>query len=149
MESLSAAGQDRAGEEVGTTPVSIAEPAGLSAARRWERQIDTAVVVTLAVASLLAAWAGYQAGLWSGKKTEHITAAEAKQIDATRATTIGYQLMQIDIAMELNWLRAAREGNTELASFYESRFSPQLAEAFAAWIATDPRKTQTRRTIRS
>ena len=68
---------------------------------RWERKIDTAVVIALAVASLLAAWGGYQAGLWSSVKTTAITEAETKQIEATRATTIGYQEMQIDIAIAM------------------------------------------------
>ncbi len=110
----------------------------LTAEDRWERKIDTAVVITLAVASLLAAWGGYQAGIWSSEKTTAITEAEIKQIDATRATTVGYQEMQIDIAMELNWLRAMHDKNTDLAAFYESRFSPHLARAFDAWQATDP-----------
>ena len=105
---------------------------------RWERKIDTAVVIVLAVASLLAAWGGYQAGLWSSEKTTAITEAETKQIEATRATTIGYQEMQIDIAMELNWLRAMLADDTDLAAFYESRFSPHLTSAFAVWLATDP-----------
>lgn len=110
----------------------------LTAEDRWGRKIDTAVVIVLAVASLLAAWGGYQAGIWSSEKTTAITDAEIKQIDATRATTVGYQEMQIDIAMELNWLRAIQDEDTELAAFYESRFSPHLATAFDAWQATDP-----------
>ncbi|MGH2615121.1 MAG: hypothetical protein ACRDJC_07775 [Thermomicrobiales bacterium] len=129
---------DRAGTDALTAAAGGTVDDVASATRRWERKIDTAVVVILAIASLLAAWGGYQAGLWSGKKSTFVTAAEAKQIEATRATTIGYQLMQIDIAMELNWLRASRENNSDLAEFYESRFSPHLTRAFAAWLATDP-----------
>ena len=104
----------------------------LTAEERWERKIDTAVVVILAVASLLAAWGGHQAGLWNSEQSEVIAEAETKQIDATRATMIGYQVMQIDIAVFLNWLNAYKEGNTTLATFYEDRFSDQFQPAFAA-----------------
>ena len=126
-------------EETAASPTSgVPSASTLTADARWERKIDTAVVVILAIASLLAAWGGYQAGLWSSEKTTAITDAETKQIEATRATTIGYQEMQIDIAMELIWLRAMHEGDADLAAFYESRFSPHLTTAFAAWLATDP-----------
>jgi len=46
--------------------------------------------------------------------------------------------MQIDISLFSNWLNAFKSGNTELATFYEDRFSPQLHAAFDAWMATDP-----------
>ncbi len=117
----------------GTAPIATR----LTREERWDRKIDTAIVVLLAVASLLAAWGGYQAGLWSREKTTAITHAETRQIEATRATTIGYQVMQIDIATFMNWLNAFKEGNTALADFYEARFSDQLRPAFAAWMAAD------------
>lgn len=86
----------------------------------------------------MAAWSGYQAGLWSGEKTSAITRAEAQQIDATRATTTGNQDLQIDIALFLGWLNAFKTGNEALATFYEARFTPTLKPAFAAWQETDP-----------
>ncbi|MCC7025038.1 MAG: hypothetical protein IT338_19560 [Thermomicrobiales bacterium] len=123
------------GDDAATLP---AEALAAASAQRWDRKVDTAIVLLLAVASLLAAWGGYQAGLWSEKKSGQIIAAEASQIEATRATTIGYQVMQIDIAVFLNWLNADKGGNAALATFYQDRFSPQLQAAFAAWMATDP-----------
>jgi hypothetical protein len=117
-------------------PAAAAE--SQASTQRWERSVDTAIVIILAVASLLAAWGGYQSSLWSGEQTASITRAEEKQIQATRATTIGYQVMQIDIALFLNWLNAFKDNKTALADFYVERFSPQLQPAFAAWMATDP-----------
>jgi hypothetical protein len=65
------------------TAPTLAEPATtLDPVERWNRKIDTAIVVLLAAASLMAAWGGYQASLWSGKKTSFITTAEQQQIDA-------------------------------------------------------------------
>lgn len=117
------------------------EPKRLTPAERWNRKIDTAVVVVLALASLLTAWGGYQAGLWGGEQSDFVTDAEERQIDATRATTIGYQIMQFDIATFLNWLNATKGNNPTLATFYADRFSPQLRPAFDAWMATDPLDT--------
>lgn len=125
-------------EEGAARPAPEKKSEGLSSAQRWDRKADTAIVVILAVASLLAAWGGYQAGIWSGKKTELVTTAEARQIDATRSTTIGYQVMQIDIAMFMNWLEAYKLNNASLAAFYEERFHTQFQPAFEAWLATDP-----------
>ena len=120
---------------------AIANADDLETAQRWDRRVDTAIVVILAMASLLAAWAGYQAGLWSGEKTSAIILAESKLIDGTRANSIGYQVMQIDIDLFSNWLNAFKSENTELATFYEERFTPQLQHAFDAWMATDPLET--------
>jgi hypothetical protein len=106
--------------------------------QRWDRQVDTAVVIVLALASLLAAWGGYQATLWSGDQSSAVAAAEQNQIDATRAATTGYQLRQIDATVFVNWLNASVEGNADLAELYETRFSDRLRPAFDAWMATDP-----------
>lgn len=103
-----------------------------------EHRVDIFIVVLLAVSSLLAAWAGHQAGLWSGRQGRLVASAEANQFDATRLTTVGYQAMQIDLSLFLDWLRAYRENDRDLASFYEDRFSPRLAPAFTAWLATNP-----------
>lgn len=125
------------GVEAGTDAApSVARPQ--DRVQRWDRSMDTAIVVILAAASLLAAWGGYQSTLWSGEQSSYVTKAEEKQIEATRATTIGYQVKQIDISLFLNWLNAFKDNKTVLADFYVQRFSPQFQPAFAAWMATDP-----------
>lgn len=122
-----------------TDPAASDTPgAGGWSSRRWAQVIDTVVVVVLALASMLAAWAGYQAGNWNQAQTEATIRAERIQIDATRATTTGYLMMQIDLALFINWLNAYQAENQDLARFYVERFSPQLETAFAAWVATDP-----------
>jgi hypothetical protein len=104
----------------------------------WERRVDFVIVVLLAVASLVAAWAGHQAVLWSDKQAAFITDAETQQIEATRLTTIGYEMMHIDVTLFLAWLNADRQDNASLAAFYQDRFTPSLSTAFTAWLATDP-----------
>ncbi len=105
---------------------------------RWQRRIDLAIVVVLAVASLLAAWSGHQTSLWSGEQSAFITEAERNQAESTRASIVGNQMMQIDIALFLDWLLAYQSGNAALADFYEERFPAHLRTAFDAWVASDP-----------
>ena len=103
----------------------------------WARSLDVFVVVLLAVSSLLAAWAGHQSALWNGAASDAVTRASASQFDATRLTGAGYQLQQVDVALFLDWLTASREGDRELARFYEDRFPATLRSAFDAWQAAD------------
>lgn len=109
-----------------------------AAFRRWLRRVDVVIVVLLGAASFLAAWAGYQAGVWAGKKNDTTLMAEEFRSSAARASIIGYQERQVDIALFLGWLEAHSRGDTRLAGVYEARFTNQLRPAFAAWIATDP-----------
>ena len=71
-----------------TTPHTVNAAEELDPAQRCERRVDTAIAVIFAVAPLLAAWAGYQAGLRSGEKTISTILAEGQQIEATRANAI-------------------------------------------------------------
>jgi hypothetical protein len=106
---------------------------------RRERWIDLITVTLLAAASVLAAWSGYQSALWSGVQAASYSEAGARRVESVRASTTGYQLMQVDIALYLHWLNAFLTDNTELAAIIQERFSPRLAPAFDAWITTEPR----------
>ena len=110
-----------------------------SAVSRRDRWIDWITVVLLAAASVLAAWSGYQSALWGGLQAAAYSQAGSSRVESVRASTVGYQLQQIDIALYLQWLNAFLTGNSELAKILEERFSPRLAPAFDAWIATEPR----------
>ena len=100
--------------------------------------LDTLLVTLLAVSSLLAAWSGYQATLWNNAQATASSEAAHRRLESTRASNIGYQNMQIDLSVAMNWLNAYAGGDTELADFYSNRFSERLAPAFAAWLAHDP-----------
>ena len=109
-----------------------------AAIRRWSRRVDIAIVVLLGAASFLAAWAGYQAGLWAGRQNDATLRAEEFRSAASRASIIGFQERQVDIALFIGWLEAYNRGDTRLTRIYEARFTRQLQPAFAAWMATDP-----------
>ncbi len=106
---------------------------------REDRWSDWAIVILLATASVLAAWCGYQSALWGGVQIAAYSRAGAIRVESVRASTTGNQLQQIDIALFLDWLNAYTTENNELAQFIEGRFSPRLAPAFDAWVATSPR----------
>ena len=110
---------------------------GESDAKR-ERWIEAISVALLAIASLTAAWCGYQATLWSGQQAAHYTEAGARRVESLRATGVAERATQVDIELVIQWIDAYQGGNQELADFYESRFTPALQPAFDAWIATDP-----------
>jgi hypothetical protein len=105
---------------------------------RRERWVEGVSVALLAIASLTAAWCGYQATLWSGEQSAHYTEAGARRVESVRANGIADRATQIDISLLMEWIDADQGGNQELADFYESRFTPVLRPAFDAWIATDP-----------
>jgi hypothetical protein len=90
MESIQASEQSEAAIE---TAHSLAETASPDAEgrRRVERRIDLGIIVLLSAASLLAAWAGHQAGLWSSKESKFVATAETNQVMAVRLTTTGYK----------------------------------------------------------
>jgi hypothetical protein len=121
-----------------TAPHAADSGNGPASARQWVRRLDVATVVLLSVSSLFTAWAGHQSGLWNAESANFVSQAETRQVEATRLTTIGYQIMQIDVALFLEWLRANQENDAALAAFYEDRFTAHLKSAFEAWMATDP-----------
>ncbi len=105
---------------------------------RRERWLEIVKVALLAIASLAAAWCGYQSTLWSGEQATHYTEAGARRVESVRANGLAMQMTQLDVAMFMQWVDATERGEEELADIYESRFSDVLQPAFEAWIALDP-----------
>ena len=108
------------------------------ALRRWNRRTDILIVVLLGLASVLATWAGYQAGQWSNLKTDSAVIVDDLQQAADRSMILGYQDRQVDIALFMAWLEADLRQESTIAEFYEARFVDHFRPAFEAWLATDP-----------
>jgi hypothetical protein len=105
---------------------------------KWEPLAEIIATIVLAVATLAAAWSGYQSARWGGVQSINYTQAGALRTESLRASTKAGQLIQIDISLFTNWINAYASDNELLMKFYEKRFSPELSVAFDAWIATDP-----------
>ncbi|RIK33097.1 MAG: hypothetical protein DCC57_25365, partial [Chloroflexi bacterium] len=100
--------------------------------------MDIVSAIVLAIASLMAAWNGYEATRWNGRQSEATNQMLAAQVAATRAGNTGEQRQLIDIFAFSSWLNAMLVGDQETADFYQSHFRAEFGQIFDAWLATDP-----------
>jgi hypothetical protein len=103
-----------------------------------EYWIEIPSVVILSVASLAAAWGGYQAAGWSGEQTRLYSQASDARIDSMKNTLVAQQLALLDLEKFNLYAIAVAEGNTALADFQARQFRGEFQPAFDAWIALDP-----------
>ncbi|MDQ2655005.1 MAG: hypothetical protein M3Z20_18390 [Chloroflexota bacterium] len=122
----------------GETTLVVSDVEQAASLRRWKRRADILIVVLLGLASVLATWAGYQAGQWSYLKAESAVIVEDLQQAADRSMVLGYQDRQVDIALFMAWLEASLRDERTIAEFYEARFVDHFRPAFEAWLATEP-----------
>jgi hypothetical protein len=106
---------------------------------RFDRRLELATTVLLAVAAVATAWAAYQSARWHGQQAEAQSASVAARVESTRAANVANRQGQIDVALFTQWVDAYARDETELAGFYRKRFRPEFKPAFAAWVATRPR----------
>jgi hypothetical protein len=106
---------------------------------RFERRLELATTVLLAVAAVATAWAAYQSARWHGQQAEAQSASVAARVESTRAANVANRQAQIDVALFTQWVDAYARDEAELAGFYRKRFRPEFQPAFAAWVATRPR----------
>lgn len=100
--------------------------------------LEMVAVLLLSIASLGAAWAGYQASRWGGEQTHYYSQAAEVRVESTRASTIGYTMALGDLTVFNAWVEAIAEEDQDLADFHRRRFSPELETAVNAWLALDP-----------
>jgi hypothetical protein len=84
------------------------------------------------------AWSGYQAAKWdalSAKK--YALMAHTTTLSQAKQTMAGQDRLY-DIVTFDGWVAAREAGNNKLATYYERRFRPEYAAAFAAWYKLDP-----------
>ncbi len=103
--------------------------------RRWSELWET---VVLAIATMITAWAGYEAGKWNGIQTSLNREATILSIDSARLTAEAQQLVLVDIGLFSDWINAIGNDNTRLADFYYARFRDEFRPAFDAWLETRP-----------
>jgi hypothetical protein len=60
------------------------------------------------------------------------------RIEASTQTGSANSRTIVDINLFTSWVEATARDDSRVAGFYERRFTPQLATAFDAWVATDP-----------
>jgi hypothetical protein len=104
----------------------------------WDQGFELLCVVIMALASLAAAWSGYQASNWSGAATVDQTRGASLRLDANRAAMDADIQVVEDMSMFDYWTTAYITNDTAMADFYRARFSPELEAATTEWLATDP-----------
>jgi hypothetical protein len=108
-----------------------------AAARRADR-MELAAAVILATATVLAAWAAYQATRWSGVQASAYNLGVTKRTDAAQATSVFAAETLIDIQVWLSWLQQVADQDEEAATFLEERMPDTFKPAFDAWLAQVP-----------
>lgn len=132
---------DSAADLVATPGPHAAAAADARARRRartavWMRgPMELLTAVVLAVAGLLAAWAGFQAGLWDGEQAALYAKAGGARIEAARAQGQAAQRMQIDVQMFSAWLDAAARRKPVIQAYYSDNFRHEFRPVFDAWLA--------------
>lgn len=107
---------------------------------RFDRLVEFAAAIVLALATVATAWAGYQAALWGGDQTQHMAAASAANIRAAQASNAALQTASLHANLFVAWVTALSGEEQELADFLYARFPTELRVAADAWIATKPRQ---------
>ncbi len=128
------------------------DPSGMFGA---SDRIELIATIALAIATVLTAWSAFQAGKWGGTQAINFSEAGAARTESTRADTRGGQLVQIDVAMYIDWVTALSEemkaGEVVLVTgadytptdgtvsgFLYKRFRDEFLPAVDAWLATGP-----------
>jgi hypothetical protein len=118
-------------------------------------RVELVATIAIAIATILTAWSAFQAGKWGGTQAINFSEAGAARTESTRADTAAGQLIQIDVAMYLDWVTALVEESRAgiippidnngldpvpgtLSGFIAQRFRPEFVPAVEAWLATNP-----------
>jgi hypothetical protein len=97
--------------------------------------VEAAVLATVAVAT---AWSGYQASKWDALSAQYYNLASRTTMMSQEKATLAGQDRLYDITTFDAWAGAKVDHRDKLAAFYQRRFRPEYAAAFAAWWKLDP-----------
>jgi hypothetical protein len=102
---------------------------------RWMEVAEAVVLATVAVAT---AWSGYQAAKWDALSAQYYNLASRTTVLSEEKATLAGQDRLYDITTFDAWASAKVGRRVRLAGFYQRRFRPEYATAFAAWWKLDP-----------
>src|SRR3954471_22233687 len=92
-------------------PHELSEPHEEHEVEGRERVLEFVAVLPLSLTTLLTAWSGYQAALWSGEQSKLYATASATRIRAQQQSTLAGQLRIDDLLYFNGWLDAKETGN--------------------------------------
>lgn len=102
---------------------------------RWTRATEILSVFLLSVIAVLTAWCGFQSSKWGGEMSIAFSQASSARIQAANAEGEARSARSFDLTVYASYIEAVGAGNEELADYTRSRFTPEFAVAFDAWVA--------------
>jgi hypothetical protein len=105
---------------------------------RWEKALEIAEIAVLAIVAIATSYSGFQGTKWGGEQARLYGLASTTRFEADAASTLGGQQLVADASFFTAWLQAHAAGDAKLESMLVQRFTPEYADAFQQWLATDP-----------
>lgn len=100
--------------------------------------VEILEAVILGVVALSTALSGYQAALFDGESAREYAASSRLRSEAVEKHLEANQIAAYDAGTLNLWLQAAVEGDEDLQTDLEKRFTKHYKEAFEQWVALDP-----------
>jgi hypothetical protein len=113
-----------------------------SPAESRTKWVEIAEAIVLAIVATSTAWSGYQAAKWDALSAQNYNLASRTTVLSQEKATLAGQDRLYDITTFNGWVFAKSSGNERLAAYFQRRFRPEYATAFAAWQAFDPFNNQ-------
>jgi len=104
-------------------------------AMRW---VAIGEAVLLAIVAVMAAWSGYSSAKWGTESRLLLAQASTARTEASTAQLEADEQRAFDRAAFSIWFTAYVAGDAQALAIAESVFTPQMAAAMDAWIASDP-----------
>jgi hypothetical protein len=105
-------------------------------AKSWSTWIDLVLVTIMSIASLAAAWCGYQATNWSSQQSDLNSQANTVRMEEIRVSSSANAQLAVEVVLFNGW--ADVRNDPALMEFYRNRMLPETQAALDAWIATSP-----------
>jgi hypothetical protein len=107
---------------------------------RFDRSdwIELAATVLLSLATIVAAWSGYQSTRWGGEQAANFNSAGAKRVAATQYQNQHAAQLQIDVITWIAYLEQVQAGSESGQSFLRQRFRKEFRPAFDQWTSQAP-----------
>lgn len=104
----------------------------------WQRRLEIAAAILLAVTTVATAWSAYQASRWGGLMSIRFNEAGAARTQESQQRSRANSLTTIDVTVFVQYAEAISEDNAALSAFLYERFRPEMKAAVDAWLATEP-----------
>ena len=104
----------------------------------WDQGFELLCVIVMALASLTAAWSGFQASSWSSSASVDQTHSSELRTTAVWASLEADVQLLKDMSLFSDWTTAYLNDDQTMMTFYRDRFSPELEAAMEEWLAGRP-----------